>query len=84
MAARNGEIIPVQCEYLPLEGLGQLTLTLERVRGALYSELEIRGVVLTMFDGRTNLSSDVLAEVRRHFPEQVFFLHLKKLEYLKI
>ena len=72
VAARNGVIIPVQCEYLPLEGLGQLTLTLERVRGALYSELEIRGVVLTMFDGRTNLSSDVVAEVRRHFPEQVF------------
>jgi chromosome partitioning protein len=72
VAARDGVIIPVQCEYLPLEGLGQLTLTLERVRGALYSELEIRGVVLTMFDGRTNLSSDVVAEVRRHFPEQVF------------
>jgi chromosome partitioning protein len=72
VAARDGVIIPVQCEYLPLEGLGQLTLTLERVRGALFSELEIRGVVLTMFDGRTNLSSDVVAEVRRHFPEQVF------------
>jgi len=72
VAARDGVIIPVQCEYLPLEGLGQLTLTLERVRGALYSELEIRGVLLTMFDGRTNLSSDVVAEVRRHFPEQVF------------
>jgi chromosome partitioning protein len=72
VAARDGVIIPVQCEYLPLEGLGQLTLTLERVRGALFPELEIRGVLLTMFDGRTNLSSDVVAEVRRHFPEQVF------------
>jgi len=72
VAARDGVIIPVQCEYLSLEGLGQLTQTLERVRGALYSELEIRGVLLTMFDGRTNLSSDVVAEVRRHFTEQVF------------
>jgi chromosome partitioning protein len=72
VAARNGVIIPVQCEYLPLEGLGQLTLTLERVRGALFPGLEIRGVLLTMYDGRTNLSSDVVAEVRHHFPEQVF------------
>ena len=72
VAARDGVIIPVQCEYLPLEGLGQLTLTLERIRGALFPGLEIRGVLLTMFDGRTNLSSDVVAEVRRHFPEQVF------------
>ena len=72
VAARNGVIIPVQCEYLPLEGLGQLTQTLERVRSALYPELLIRGVLLTMFDGRTNLSNDVVAEVRRHFPEQVF------------
>ena len=72
VAARDGVIIPVQCEYLSLEGLGQLTQTLERVRGALFSELEIRGVLLTMFDVRTNLSSDVVAEVRRHFSEQVF------------
>jgi len=72
VAARDGVIIPVQCEYLPLEGLGQLTLTLERIRGALFPGLKIRGVLLTMFDGRTNLSSDVVAEVRRHFPEQVF------------
>ena len=72
VAARDGVIIPVQCEYLPLEGLGQLTQTLERVRSALYPGLKIRGVLLTMFDARTNLSNDVVAEVRRHFPEQVF------------
>jgi chromosome partitioning protein len=72
VAARNGVIIPVQCEYLPLEGLGQLTQTLERVRSALYPDLQVRGVLLTMFDGRTNLSSDVVAEVRRHFTNQVF------------
>lgn len=71
-AARDGVIIPVQCEYLALEGLGQLTQTLQRVRSALFPELTVRGVVLTMYDGRTNLSTDVVTEVNRHFPEQAF------------
>jgi chromosome partitioning protein len=72
IAARDGVIIPVQCEYLALEGLGQLTSTLNRIRGSLYPELRVRGVVLTMFDGRTRLAMDVVNEVRRVFPEQVF------------
>lgn len=72
IAARNGVIVPVQCEYLALEGLGQLTQTIERVRSLLFPELIVRGVVLTMFDNRTNLSSDVVTEVNRHFPDQVF------------
>ena len=72
VAARDGVIVPVQCEYLALEGLGQLTSTLQRVRNALMPELRVRGVVLTMFDPRTNLSQDVVAEVRKHFPDQVF------------
>lgn len=72
VAARDGVIVPVQCEYLALEGLGQLTSTLQRIRSALFPELRVRGVVLTMFDPRTNLSSDVVAEVKRHFPGQVF------------
>jgi chromosome partitioning protein len=72
MAARNGVIIPVQCEYLALEGLGQLTQTLQRVRSGLFPELKVRGVVLTMFDARTRLSADVVSEVNRHFPEQTF------------
>jgi chromosome partitioning protein len=72
IAARNGVIIPVQCEYLALEGLGQLTQTIERVQSILFPELKIRGVVLTMFDPRTNLSSDVVDEVNSHFPGQVF------------
>jgi chromosome partitioning protein len=71
VAAKDGLIIPVQCEYLALEGLSLLTNTIDRVRNAVFSELKIRGVVLTMFDGRTNLSKDVVAEVRRHFPEFV-------------
>jgi chromosome partitioning protein len=72
VAARDGVIIPVQCEYLPLEGLSQLTQTLDRVRNAVFPELRVRGVILTMFDGRTRLSLDVVNEVRRHFPNQVF------------
>lgn len=72
MAAVDGVIVPVQCEYLALEGLGQLTQTIERVRSALFPELNVRGVVLTMFDTRTNLSTDVVREVNRHFPNQVF------------
>ncbi len=72
MAAVDGVIVPVQCEYLALEGLGQLTQTIEKVRSALFPELVVRGVVLTMFDSRTNLSTDVVAEVNRHFPDQVF------------
>lgn len=72
MAAKNGVIVPVQCEYLALEGLGQLTQTIERVRSLLFPDLIVRGVVLTMYDNRTNLSSDVVTEVNRHFPDQVF------------
>lgn len=72
IAARDGVIIPVQCEYLALEGIGQLTQTLQLVRSGLFPELKVRGVVMTMFDGRTRLSTDVVAEVNRHFPEQAF------------
>jgi chromosome partitioning protein len=72
MAAKDGALIPVQCEYLALEGLGELTHTIQRVRLALFPSLKVRGVILTMFDGRTNLSQDVVAEVHKYFPEKVF------------
>lgn len=72
IAARNGVIIPVQCEYLALEGIGQLMITLNHIRSRIYPGLRIRGVILTMFDSRTNLSNDVVAEVRKFFPNQVF------------
>jgi chromosome partitioning protein len=72
VAAKDGVLVPVQCEYLALEGLGQLTNTIQRVRSALFPDLKVRGVVLTMFDVRTNLSTDVVTEVNRHFPGQVF------------
>jgi chromosome partitioning protein len=67
LAAADEVIVPVQCEYLALEGLGHLTRTLELVRQRLNAALRLRGLVMTMFDGRTNLSQEVVDEVRRHF-----------------
>lgn len=72
IAAKDGLIIPVQAEYLALEGLGQLTRTLDRIRGSLFAELQIRGVIITMYDARTNLSADVKGEVHKFFPSKVF------------
>jgi chromosome partitioning protein len=71
-AARDGVIIPVQCEYLALEGLSQLYQTIELVHARLNSGLEVRGMLMTMFDGRTNLAQQVVDEVRRHFGERTF------------
>jgi chromosome partitioning protein len=67
LTAADEVIVPVQCEYLALEGLGQLTGTLDLVRRNLNSSLRLRGLLLTMFDGRTNLSQQVADEVRKHF-----------------
>ncbi len=72
LAAKSGVIIPVQCEYLALEGLEQLTQTIQRVQANLFPQLEVAGVVLTMYDGRTRLAIDVVNEVRRFFPKQVY------------
>jgi chromosome partitioning protein len=72
VAAKDGVIIPVQCEYLALEGIGQLNQTLARIRTSLFPELRVRGVILTMFDVRTRLSADVVQEINRHFPSLVF------------
>lgn len=72
VAAEDGVLIPVQCEYLALEGLGQLTQTIQKVKNALFHNLEIRGVILTMYDGRTNLAADVVHEVQQFFGKQVF------------
>lgn len=68
LVAADAVIVPVQCEYLALEGLGQLIEVIALVRRHLNPSLRLRGVVLTMFDARTNLSREVEAEVRRHFP----------------
>lgn len=71
-AAQDGVLIPVQCEYLALEGLTQLTQTIDLVRKYLNPKLQIRGLMMTMYDSRTNLSRQVVEEVRSHFPGKVF------------
>lgn len=70
--AANGILIPIQCEYYALEGLGQLMNTISLVRKHLNEELRIEGVVLTMYDIRTNLSEQVAAEVRNYFKQYVY------------
>lgn len=72
IAAKDGLIIPVQCEYLALEGISQLLQTIDQVRKAVFHDLKIRGVLLTMYDPRTNLSKDVEEEVRKYFQEKTF------------
>ena len=72
LTAADGVLIPVQCEYLALEGLAQLMNSVNLVRDSLNPHLTVLGVLLTMYDGRTNLSSQVVDEVVRHFPDLVF------------
>lgn len=72
LAAADSILIPVQCEYYALEGLSDLMSTLRMIKRRIHPTLDIFGVVLTMFDGRTNFSTQVAQEVRRHFPGKVF------------
>jgi chromosome partitioning protein len=72
LTAADSVLVPIQCEYYALEGLGQLMSTIDLVRENLNTHLHLKGVVLTMFDGRTTLSADVSAEVRRHLGDRVY------------
>lgn len=72
LCAADGILVPVQCEYYALEGLSELMATLRAVKRRVNQALDIDGVVLTMYDGRTNFSAQVAQEVRRHFPGKVF------------
>ena len=72
LAAADSILIPVQCEYFALEGLSDLMSTLRMVKKRINPRLDIFGVALTMFDGRTNFSTQVAQEVRKHFPGKVF------------
>ncbi len=72
LAAAHQVLIPLQCEFLALEGLAQLKETIELIRKHLNSRLHIGGVVMTMYDGRANLARQVVEEVRRYFPQRIF------------
>jgi len=72
LCASDAILVPVQCEYYALEGLSDLMATLRMVKKKMNPRLDIFGVALTMFDGRTNFSTQVAQEVRRHFPGKVF------------
>ncbi len=72
MTAADSLLIPIQCEYYALEGLSQLMTSIKNIKKSLNTDLEIEGIVATMFDSRTNLSQQVLDEVKKHFPDKVF------------
>lgn len=72
LSAADSVLIPIQCEYYALEGLGQLMNTVRLMRRKLNPDLAIEGILLTMFDSRTNLCAQVVQEVRAHFPREVF------------
>lgn len=72
MTAADSILIPIQCEYYSLEGLSQLITSVKTIKKSLNPDLEIEGILATMFDGRTNLSQQVLDEVKKHFPDKVF------------
>ncbi len=72
LCAAQSVLIPMQCEYYALEGLSQLTRTVEMMRESYNTQLQIEGVLMTMFDGRNNLARQVASDVRRHFGKKVY------------
>ena len=72
LSASDAVIVPVQCEFFALEGLGKLLNTIKIVQSRLNTSLEIEGILMTMYDGRLRLCNQVVSEVRRHFEEMVF------------
>ena len=72
LTASDSVLVPIQCEYYALEGLGQLMSTIDLVQKHLNPKLDIEGVVLTMYDARTNLSKQVIDEVKKYFKNRVY------------
>jgi chromosome partitioning protein len=72
LVAADGVLVPLQCEYFALEGISELLATIQRVQGSLNRRLQIAGILLTMYDDRTNLSKDVAQEIRSHFAGKVY------------
>lgn len=82
LTAASGLVAPIQCEYLALEGLGQLVGTLGLVQSRLNRTLKLFGIVMTMFDSRTRLSKEVVQEVQRHYPRELFRTLIPRSVYL--
>lgn len=72
LTAADFVVVPIQCEFLALEGVSQLVTTIDLVKRRLNPDLDVLGVLMTMFDGRTRLSAHVVEEVRRYFPDRIF------------
>lgn len=72
LTAAASVLIPIQCEFYALEGVSQLLATVDRIRQSTNPDLAVEGIVMTMTDSRTNLSNDVVAQVREHFPDLVY------------
>jgi chromosome partitioning protein len=72
LTAADGVLVPLQCEYFALEGISELVATIKRIQGSLNPRLAIAGILLTMYDDRTNLSKDVAEEIRSHFAGKVY------------
>ena len=72
LTASDSVIVPIQCEYYALEGLTQLINSIRNIKKTSNSKLEIEGILATMYDSRTNLSSQVLEEVKKYFPDKVY------------
>ena len=72
LTAADGVLVPIQCEYYALEGVGQLMNTIKLVRKRLNPQLKVEGIALTMYDARTNLGAQVVQEVRAHFSQEAF------------
>jgi chromosome partitioning protein len=78
LTAADSVLIPVQCEFLPLEGLGQLLNTIKIVKERLNPKLDIEGVLLTMYDGRLRLSNEVADEIKKYFKDRVFEVRIPR------
>lgn len=72
LVASDSVLIPIQCEFYALEGVGQLVNTIQLVKKSLNKNLEIEGVIMSMYDGRTNLSNEVVSEVKKYFKDKVY------------